>query len=303
MASWINITEQWPFRTSWLILYYDMYEDTLDDNMSLKSLYDKYVASRAFISFSSLSRVTLLVLLRVRPQIPVLKEVQPLLEMDRDERKLDVFLTFHRARLLVSDMKIFLPFTINLDPYIKKKIKEEQQSAEEDVNFYRTGVGSHSYSTPLEQRNKPGMNRYSRMQRQPSLQGSVPPAPSWVFQPNYDWNAPWMHPIPPMEPLLKPQPAVTNLPVRGSISCELSGSSRSLSIYVPQSEITETELSSLSVSGVCELLDKISNMNRAHIPVYKQTIKESNINGRVLLNCDLSGLKKVTFIIRRLYTG
>lgn len=48
LASWINITEQWPFRTSWLILHYDMYEESLDDNMSLKSLYDKYVN---FISF------------------------------------------------------------------------------------------------------------------------------------------------------------------------------------------------------------------------------------------------------------
>lgn len=43
LASWINITEQWPFRTSWLILHYDMCEESLDDNMSLKSLYDKYV--------------------------------------------------------------------------------------------------------------------------------------------------------------------------------------------------------------------------------------------------------------------
>lgn len=41
LASWINITEQWPFRTSWMILYYDTSEDNLDDSMSLKSLYDK----------------------------------------------------------------------------------------------------------------------------------------------------------------------------------------------------------------------------------------------------------------------
>ena len=41
LASWVNITEQWPFRTSWIILYYDMYEDTLDDNTSLKTIYDK----------------------------------------------------------------------------------------------------------------------------------------------------------------------------------------------------------------------------------------------------------------------
>lgn len=51
LASWINITEQWPFRTSWLILHYDMCEESLDDNMSLKSLYDKYVD---FIPFSEL---------------------------------------------------------------------------------------------------------------------------------------------------------------------------------------------------------------------------------------------------------
>jgi hypothetical protein len=51
--------------------------------------------------------------------------VEPLLELDRDERKFDIFLTFHRNSLLVSDLKIFLPFTINLDPYIKKVIKGE----------------------------------------------------------------------------------------------------------------------------------------------------------------------------------
>ncbi|XP_025154108.1 kinase D-interacting substrate of 220 kDa B isoform X1 [Harpegnathos saltator] len=252
LASWINITEQWPFRTSWLILYYDMYEDSLDDNMSLKSLYDK-----------------------VRPQIPVLKEVQPLLEMDRDERKLDVFLTFHRARLLVSDMKIFLPFTINLDPYIKKKIKEEQQSIEEDanVNFYKTGVVPHGHSTQVDQRApaKIPMNRYSRVQRQSSLQGSVPPTPSWAFQPSFEWHAPWLHSIPPMEPPPKPHPAITTLP----------------------SEITEVPLSSLSVNGVCELIDKIDNINPAQIPTYKHIVKESNISGRVLLHCDLHELKKV----------
>ena len=45
LASWINITEQWPFRTSWLILSHDAAEDSLDDNTSLKTLYDKYVTN------------------------------------------------------------------------------------------------------------------------------------------------------------------------------------------------------------------------------------------------------------------
>lgn len=40
LASWINITEQWPFRTSWIIHYYDKCEE-IDDSTSLKVLYDK----------------------------------------------------------------------------------------------------------------------------------------------------------------------------------------------------------------------------------------------------------------------
>lgn len=60
---------------------------------------------------------------RIRPHIPTVKDTEPLLELDRDEKKFDIFLTFHRSSLLVSDLKIFLPFTINLDPYLKKVIK------------------------------------------------------------------------------------------------------------------------------------------------------------------------------------
>jgi hypothetical protein len=82
---------------------------------------------RRFVTaYVLLSLLILIVfILRVRPQIPVLKEAEPLLEFDRDERKFDIFLTYHRSSLLVSDLKIFLPFTINLDPYIKKVIKGE----------------------------------------------------------------------------------------------------------------------------------------------------------------------------------
>lgn len=41
LASWINITEQWPYRASWLILFYEANEDTLDDKSSLKDLFEK----------------------------------------------------------------------------------------------------------------------------------------------------------------------------------------------------------------------------------------------------------------------
>lgn len=56
-----------------------------------------------------------------------LREVGSLMELDRDERKLEVFLSFHRSTLTAADLKIFLPFTINLDPYIKKVIKGKVQ--------------------------------------------------------------------------------------------------------------------------------------------------------------------------------
>lgn len=51
LASWINITEQWPFRTSWIIYQYDICEDNLDDSTSLKVLYDKYVNCTVYSLF------------------------------------------------------------------------------------------------------------------------------------------------------------------------------------------------------------------------------------------------------------
>lgn len=141
--------------------------------------------------------------------------------MDRDERKLDIFLTFHRSSLLVSDMKIFLPFTINLDPYIKKKIKEEQQSIEEEAGLgpYKQYSPWTMPSNPHEQwnGNKSSLtNRPMKFARVPSLQmqAPVPSVPqSWCMQPSYDWQcAPWAQ-MPPMGPPAKPLSATTTLPV------------------------------------------------------------------------------------------
>lgn len=61
----------------------------------------------------------------------------------------------------------------------------------------------------------------------------------------------------------------------------------------PQSELFETKLSQLSVSGVCQLFDKIDDLTPNAMSKYTTVIKENNINGRVLLHCDLDELKKV----------
>ena len=41
LSSWINLTEQWPLRSSMIVLEHDQSGDSLDDNASLQSLYDK----------------------------------------------------------------------------------------------------------------------------------------------------------------------------------------------------------------------------------------------------------------------
>lgn len=40
LASWINLTEQWPYRTSWLILYLEETEG-VPDHATLKTLYER----------------------------------------------------------------------------------------------------------------------------------------------------------------------------------------------------------------------------------------------------------------------
>lgn len=60
-----------------------------------------------------------------------------------------------------------------------------------------------------------------------------------------------------------------------------------------QPEILEIRLSALTVNGLCDLLDKIDDLNHSQIQCYKEIIKQNNITGRVLLHCDLQELKKV----------
>ena len=40
LASWINLTEQWPYRTSWLILHLEETEG-VPDQLTLKTIYER----------------------------------------------------------------------------------------------------------------------------------------------------------------------------------------------------------------------------------------------------------------------
>ena len=86
LARWANITEQWPYHTSWIILFVENYAEKLEDNVSLKVIYDK-----------------------VQPFIPTQKEVEPLVEFDRDRKKFDVILSRREKTLTIADIKSSCP--------------------------------------------------------------------------------------------------------------------------------------------------------------------------------------------------
>lgn len=40
LASWINLTEEWPYRTSWIILFLEE-TDGVSDLVTLKTIYER----------------------------------------------------------------------------------------------------------------------------------------------------------------------------------------------------------------------------------------------------------------------
>ncbi|VVC44300.1 Hypothetical protein CINCED_3A012526 [Cinara cedri] len=249
LASWINITEQWPYRISWIIIFHDTNEDTIDDSMSLKTLYEK-----------------------VRRQIQFSKDIDPLMEMDKDEKKFEIFLSFHRTTLLVSDLRIFLPFTINLDPYLRKVIKDEMQNSE-DPNIFRPSISQNELQTrrvhnQFIRRQKMG-NRLSLVQEPlpATLMLNEPQSTLlWNQQVQNRWHTPYD---------------------------ELPNQQHNYSISSLPDEFTNIKLSSLSVDDICKLLIRIKDMQESNIPKYTQIIKDNNLTGCVLLHCNLNELKNV----------
>ncbi|XP_061383302.1 kinase D-interacting substrate of 220 kDa B isoform X2 [Danaus plexippus] len=160
LASWVNLTEQWPFRTSWIIYHHETYEEHIEDSTSLKHIYDK-----------------------VKPSMGGLREASTLIELDRDERKLEVFLSFHRSTLTAADLKIFLPFTINLDPYIKKVIKEEHAQAGVEEDLGASGAAS-MYASNRSQQAKPFHKKQQKIVAQSVVSGTQ------------QWSS-WHHSVPP----------------------------------------------------------------------------------------------------------
>ncbi|XP_037541917.1 kinase D-interacting substrate of 220 kDa B isoform X2 [Nematolebias whitei] len=110
LVSWINLTEQWPYRTSWIILYLEE-TDGVPDQATLKSIYE-----------------------RVSKNIPTTKDVEPLLEIDGDVRSFEVFLSSRMPVLTARDIRTFLPCTVNLDPKLREIIADVR-AARDQLNM------------------------------------------------------------------------------------------------------------------------------------------------------------------------
>jgi ankyrin repeat-rich membrane spanning protein len=43
LGCWSYLVEQWPYRITWIIVYYEDHEQEYPEDSELKTLYDKYV--------------------------------------------------------------------------------------------------------------------------------------------------------------------------------------------------------------------------------------------------------------------
>lgn len=263
LASWINITEQWPYRASWFILYYEANEETLDDKMSLKDLYEK-----------------------VKNQVPNSKDVEPLLEMDKEEKKFEIFLSMHKSSLHISDLKVFLPFTINLDPFIRKVIKEDQPQFDDSGTHFTANPASpwpyHQYDAHSK---TPTSNRRPSFMQPPLRTAAKNSTASLQLNPQ------GMNPLmwgygPPFMPSMQSAPSLDYVPINMN-QAPIPGHAA-----LP-AEAADKKLSTLSIEGLFEIFSKVDGVSTAILPNYKERFVEHNINGKVLQHCNLDDLKQV----------
>uniref|UniRef100_A0A452ICE8 Kinase D interacting substrate 220 n=2 Tax=Gopherus agassizii TaxID=38772 RepID=A0A452ICE8_9SAUR len=290
LASWINLTEQWPYRTSWLILHLEETEG-VPDQLTLKTIYE-----------------------RISKNIPTTKDVEPLLEIDGDIRNFEVFLSSRTPVLIARDVKTFLPCTVNLDPKLREIISDVR-AARDQMN-----IGGLPYSTmPLPE----APARASSVFSQPSSVcssstsfngpfngGVVSPQPhssyySGMTGPQHPfYNRPFFAPYIYMpgyysgsshhisRPSLKTglsRDQNNGLLCKSGLNKQKQGTGTVTGSATGGSHVP---LSSMNVEAVCEKLKQTEGLDQSMLPQYSATIRKANINGRVLAQCNIDELKR-----------
>ncbi|KAM9435198.1 kinase D-interacting substrate of 220 kDa B isoform 2-T3 [Clarias gariepinus] len=282
LASWINLTEQWPYRTSWLILYLEETEG-IPEQATLKSIYE-----------------------RISKNIPTTKDVEPLLEIDGDVRSFEVFLSSRTPVLAARDIRTFLPCTVNLDPKLREIIADVR-AAREQMN-----MGGITYPTlPLQD---PGVRPTSIYSQHSS---ACSPTASY----NGPYNVTGVSPQPHSafySTVAGPQHPYYNRPYFPHhvyvLPRQYTGSSHHIYIPAPPRPLIKANhprepssaigtasvvsgtpsvlLSSMNTDMVCERLRVMEGIDQVMLAQYTATIKKANVNGRVLSQCNLDELKK-----------
>ncbi|CAB3376203.1 Hypothetical predicted protein [Cloeon dipterum] len=247
VSIWINLVEQWPYRLSWMILYMEAFEEALDDSASLRSVYEK-----------------------VKVYVPQSREAEPLLEMDADEKKLEIFLANHRNNLLVCHMRLYLPFTINLDPFLKRVIKDDNVGIEDILaaQVQQDGASAAAAKPPALLRRP---RTYARAAPTPPSQAIVYPQMPHQPGPIMNWPNPWESPM-----IIQPRPPIP----------------------MPNIQVNpeDTKLSGMSVDGFCDFLNSVDDLSPSTVTNLQKSLKENNIGGKVLAMCDLNELKNVVHL-------
>ena len=100
LASWIYLVEQWPYRSSWIVMSFEENESEFTDETTLLEIYEGIK--------NKIHTVT----------------TEGLVGLDRNGRLFQRFLENFKPPLNVLTLRKFLPCTCNLDPYLIKLIKE-----------------------------------------------------------------------------------------------------------------------------------------------------------------------------------
>uniref|UniRef100_A0A6I8SPQ5 Kinase D-interacting substrate 220kDa n=1 Tax=Xenopus tropicalis TaxID=8364 RepID=A0A6I8SPQ5_XENTR len=257
LASWINLTEQWPYRTSWLILYLEETEG-VPDQSTLKTIYE-----------------------RISKNIPTTKDVEPLLEIDSDIRSFEVFLASRTPVLIARDVKTFLPCTVNLDPKLREIIADVR-AARDQMN-----IGGFPYPTlPLQDAPPRATSVFSQPSSVCSSSSFNGPFPAGVMSPQppssyYSGMTGPQHPFYNRSIIEEDAAETLSSPIRAFLATSSSVAGAHSSA-----------LAAMNVDGVCEKLKGIDGIEQSMLPQYTATIRKANINGRVLTQCTMDELKK-----------
>ena len=166
--------------------------------------------------------------------------------------------------LTVKNLKIFLPFTINLDPYIKKLIKEEIHNMEALGVPILSESGEITLKAPI----TPQERRSTKLFSKKKSIGSTIQRELIPLEKKY---------IDLIDPSNQPPDLISEICI--DFSC------------IP-TQFKSQLLSSLTVPQVCDLVNAVGEISDEKSR-YCMAISKHNINGKVLQHCEIPELKNV----------